>query len=55
MQDKVVAFQKYAIMYIKYIVSFRKLEECYDQMLHPQKRQHVRHILDGTMGRWEKR
>ena len=51
LQDKITAFQKYASMYIKYILSFRKLEECYDQMVHPQKRRDVRHILDGTMGR----
>jgi len=39
-------------MYINYVLIFRKLEECYDQIVHPQKRRLVRHILDGTMGRW---
>jgi len=38
-------------MYINYVLIFRKLEECYDQIVHPQKRRLVRHILDGTMGR----
>ena len=47
-----MAFQKVATMYINYIQIFRKLEECYDQIVHPQKRRLVRHILDGTMGRY---
>ena len=38
-------------MYINYVLIFRKLEECYDQVVHPQKRRLIRHILDGTMGR----
>lgn len=42
-------------MYIKYIQIFRKLEECYDQVVHPQKRRPIRHILDGTMGRYKLR
>ncbi len=46
------AFQKFATMYIKYVVVFKRLEECYDQIVHPQKRRLVRHVLDGTMGRW---
>ena len=50
-QDKITAFQKVAPMYIQYILTFRKLEECYDQIVHPQKRRQVRHVLDGTMGR----
>ena len=40
-------------MYLKYTQIFRKLEECYDQVTHPQKRRPIRHILDGAMGRWE--
>ena len=50
-QDKMVAFQKVSTMYIKYVLAFRKLEECYDQMVHPQKRRLVRHMLEGTIGR----
>lgn len=38
-------------MYIKYIQIFRRLEQSYDQMVHPQKRRVLRHVLDGTMGR----
>ena len=52
LQDKITAFQKFATMYINYVLIFRKLEECYDQVVHPQKRRLIRHILDGTMGRW---
>ena len=50
-QDKLTAFQKVAPMYIQYILTFHKLEECYDQIVHPQKRRLIRHVLDGTMGR----
>lgn len=39
-------------MYIQYILTFRKLEECYDQIVQPQKRRLIRHVLDGTMGRY---
>ena len=45
------AFQLLATMYIKYIQIFRRLEECYDQVLHPQKRRVLRHVLDGVCGR----
>jgi hypothetical protein len=50
-KDKLVAFQKFATMYIKYILIFRKLEESYDQIVHPQKRRTIRHLLDGVIGR----
>ena len=45
------AFQLLATMYIKYIQIFRKLEQSYDQIVHPQKRRVLRHVLDGAMGR----
>jgi len=50
-KDRIAAFQQLAVMYIKYIQIFRKLEECYDQVVHPQKRLILRHVLDGAMGR----
>ena len=28
-------FSHYAVLYIKYIEIYRKLEECYDQIVHP--------------------
>ena len=51
-QDNLTAFQKVSTMYIKYVLAFRKLEECYDQIVHPQKRRLIRHMLDGTIGRY---
>jgi len=45
------AFQKLASMYIKYIQIFRQLEQCYDQVVHPQKRGVMRKVLDGVIGR----
>ena len=50
-QDRLAAFQFLATMYIKYIQAFRRLGECYDQIVHPQKRRVLRHMLDGVMGR----
>ncbi|CAH1783239.1 unnamed protein product [Owenia fusiformis] len=50
-KDRLAAFQLLATMYIKYIQIFRKLEQSYDQIVHPQKRRVLRHVLDGTMGR----
>ena len=38
-------------MYIKYVQIFRRLEQSYDQIVHPQKRRVLRHVLDGVMGR----
>jgi len=46
-KDRLAAFQLLATMYIKYIQIFRKLESCYDQIVHPQKRRVLRHVLDG--------
>ena len=40
------AFQHFACLYIKYIQIFRKLEECYDGMIHPQKRMEVKSVLE---------
>ena len=30
---------------------FQKLEECYDQMVHPQKRRLLKSVLEATIGR----
>ncbi len=45
------AFQLLATMYVKYVQSFRRLEECYDQITHAQKRRLLRHVLDACIGR----
>merc|ERR1711935_296535 len=50
-RDRLAAFQLLATMYIKYIQIFRRLEQSYDQIVHPQKRRVLRHCLDGVMGR----
>ncbi|KAK3595612.1 hypothetical protein CHS0354_009573 [Potamilus streckersoni] len=50
-KDRLAAFQFLATMYIKYIQIFRRLEQCYDQIVHPQKRRVLRHVLDSVMGR----
>ena len=40
------AFSHYACLYIKYLQIFRKLETCYDCMIHPQKRIDVKSALE---------
>lgn len=40
------AFPHFACLYIKYLQIFRKLEMCYDCMIHPQKRLDVKLILE---------
>jgi len=50
-KDRIAAFQQLAVMYIKYIQIYRKLEECYDQIVHPQKRLVLRRVVDGAIGR----
>ena len=44
-------FHHLACLYIKYIEIFRKLEECYDQMVHPQKRVFIKKVLECTICR----
>ena len=43
-QDEI--FQYLAVLYIKYIEIYRKLEECYDQIVHPQKRIFIKKTLE---------
>ena len=42
-------FQHHACLYIKYVDIYRKLEDCYDQMVHPQKRADIKRIVESTM------
>jgi len=49
--DAIVAFQTYACSYIKYLQIFKKLEACYDNLVHPQKRLDLRLVLDAVMSR----
>ncbi|KAM6938065.1 dynein regulatory complex protein 11 [Lycodopsis pacificus] len=50
-KDRVVFFQRLAMLYVRYIQIFRQLEEVYDQVVHPQKRKDIRATLEGVMGR----
>ena len=45
------ASQHYSVLYIRYVRLLRKLEECYDQIVHPQKRRDIRVTLDCAMAR----
>lgn len=49
--DRVVFFQRVAVLYMRYLKLFRQLEKVYDQVIHPQKRRAIRLTLDGVMGR----
>ena len=44
-------FSHFAVLYIKYIEIYRRLEECYDQMVHPQKRIFIKKVLESTICR----
>lgn len=44
-------FDFYAQLYLRYIETYKKLEDVYDQILHPQKRQWLFPILNKTLGR----
>ncbi|XP_049910995.1 dynein regulatory complex protein 11 [Epinephelus moara] len=50
-KDRVVFFQRLAMLYVRYIQIFRQLEKVYDQSVHPQKRRVIRATLDGVIGR----
>ena len=43
------AYQHYACLYIKYMQIFKRMEECYDAMVHPQKRLDVKQVLELVM------
>ncbi len=50
-KDKDSAFQHLAVLYIRYIGIFRKLEDAYDQIIHPQKRRLLKRVLEAIMTR----
>jgi len=43
-------FQQLAAKYIRYIQTYTKLEDCYDQMIHPQKRSDIKKALEACIG-----
>uniref|UniRef100_T1J0G2 AAA+ ATPase domain-containing protein n=1 Tax=Strigamia maritima TaxID=126957 RepID=T1J0G2_STRMM len=49
--NKSVIYQNLCAAYVKYIQIVAKLNICYDQIVHPQKRRLVRVALDASMGR----
>ncbi|CAH0389071.1 unnamed protein product [Bemisia tabaci] len=51
-KDKVLAHNVVCGMYAKYIICINKLDQCYDQIVQPQKRLLIRRILDATIGRF---
>ncbi|KAH6596541.1 hypothetical protein BASA61_003469 [Batrachochytrium salamandrivorans] len=50
-KDRESAFQHLALLYIKYIQVFRKLEDSYHQILHPQKRRLLKEVVISVAGR----
>merc|ERR1719401_2015121 len=44
-------FQHFALLYIKYLQIYRKLEDCHDQMVHPQKRRSIKKVLRSVIVR----
>uniref|UniRef100_A0AAY4E213 ATPase AAA-type core domain-containing protein n=1 Tax=Denticeps clupeoides TaxID=299321 RepID=A0AAY4E213_9TELE len=50
-KDRLHIFQTLATFYLKYLQIMHSLEAVYDQIVHPQKRRVVRHVLEGVMGR----
>ncbi|XP_077664914.1 IQ and AAA domain-containing protein 1-like [Eretmochelys imbricata] len=50
-KDQRLFFHMLATLFLRYTQILRCLEACYDQMVHPQKRRVLEHMLDGVMGR----
>ncbi|CAM9361889.1 unnamed protein product [Lampetra planeri] len=50
-KDRLAAFQVLATLYLRYLGITRGLEAAHDQVVQPQKRRILRHLLDGVMGR----
>lgn len=62
-QDRIAAFQMFAVMYIKYIQIFRRIEECYDQVICTHKCMHtmltynceILYLIDNFLNEGERR
>ncbi|XP_074841508.1 IQ and AAA domain-containing protein 1-like isoform X2 [Carettochelys insculpta] len=50
-KDRRLLFHMLATLFLRYTQILRSLETCYDQIVHPQKRLVLQHVLDGVMGR----
>uniref|UniRef100_T1I2N0 ATPase_AAA_core domain-containing protein n=1 Tax=Rhodnius prolixus TaxID=13249 RepID=T1I2N0_RHOPR len=51
-KDKSEARRIVGGLYLKYILAVNKLDECYDQIVQPQKRMLIRRVLDASIGRF---
>eukprot|EP00961_Rhodomonas_salina_P032964 443858-Rhodomonas_salina.2 len=45
-QDEEESFQHFSYLYIKYVQIYKNLEDCYDQHVHPQKRNDIKDVLE---------
>ncbi len=43
--------QHYSFLYVKYLQAYQKLQDCYDQHVHPQKRIDIKVTLESVMSR----
>ncbi|KAH7307451.1 hypothetical protein KP509_22G059500 [Ceratopteris richardii] len=43
--------QEYSVLYVRYIQIYRKMEDCFDQIVHAQKRIDLRRTLEACIGR----
>uniref|UniRef100_A0A8C3SPS9 IQ motif containing with AAA domain 1 like n=2 Tax=Chelydra serpentina TaxID=8475 RepID=A0A8C3SPS9_CHESE len=50
-KDQRLFFHMLATLFLRYTQILRCLETCYDQIVHPQKRRVLQHVLEGVMGR----
>ncbi|XP_077281208.1 dynein regulatory complex protein 11 isoform X2 [Temnothorax americanus] len=50
-KDRKKAHDVVGALYVRYILTCNKLEECYDQVIQPQKRLLIKNVLNATLGR----
>ncbi|XP_058038772.1 IQ and AAA domain-containing protein 1-like [Ahaetulla prasina] len=50
-KNRTVFWHRLATLFLRYVQVARRLEACYDQMVHPQKRLALRPLLDSVLGR----
>jgi len=51
-KDKTVVFKELSTIMVSYVSAINKLNECYDQVIQPQKRILIRNILELSLGRY---
>lgn len=44
-------FQHFACLYMRYVQIFSAMDDCYDQIVHPQKRRDIKIVLEVVMAR----